>query len=200
MKLPIHPRGTNMPFRFYTAAVLLSFVLGCVPGTTTMITRQVNQPLPHETTLREFVDAATVVLTNNGFDIRVANERLGLVTTDWRTVRNSSDETTNTISKIGSIFGGGPCTESSRVFMVQVQRGREGYTLTPKVKLITETQSAYGTSTKADLIFPTKDTPEGVLASRLTEEINSILGLAPGNYYWTEKTIEAGELPSTSPR
>jgi len=167
--------------------MVLAIVL--VSCTTTITTRMVNQPVPNSIDTKQFLDAVTFVLVNNGFDIKMMNESFGLVNTDWRPVKSKSDTAANVLSALSAGFSGGLMTNYSRVMMIQVQLNDTGYTLTPKLRRQARTSSIYGTSTDENVNYPDADSAEGQLAIRIVQEINGLLNL-PNSYHWEEKVIE----------
>ncbi len=167
--------------------LIVLIVMGC---TTTITTRMINQPISEDTIERQkLLDTIGFVLIENGFDIKMVNESFGIVNTEWRTVESGVDTALNILSILGSSSS---TTTHSRAMMIQIQITENGYKLSPKLKRISRTRSAFGGSSDDRVDYPTKDSPEGKLAVKILEEINRLLGIE-NNYLWEEKVITIGE-------
>lgn len=173
--------------RITVLGLIVLVVMGC---TTTITTRIINQPISKDTIERQkLLDTIGFVLIENGFDIKMVNESFGIVNTEWRTVESGADTALNILSILGSSSS---TTTHSRAIMIQVQITENGYKLTPKLKRISRTRSAFGGSSDDRIDYPTKDSHEGKLAVKIVEEINEKLDIV-STYIWEEKTITIGE-------
>lgn len=156
----------------------------------TMITRRVIQPVPTNANAnkKKVTDAITYVLIENGFEIKTINESFGLVTTEWREVKNSGNTTANVLGAIAVGLGGGTYTKYSRSMMLQIKTTESGYQITPKVAKISKSSNAFKSDTNQNVEYPTQDSVEGNLVGKIVEEINQLICIED-NYIWEEKQI-----------
>ena len=75
------------PVAALVAALLL---VGCAMQSVRV--HQMTKELYTESTNAEILTAATVVLQNHGFTIIMVNEKIGVLTTDWRQVQTSPED------------------------------------------------------------------------------------------------------------
>ena len=111
------------------AAVILIMFAGCA---TTMTTRSVIQPLSAGIEQKKITEAVTYVLIENGFDLKLVNESMGLITTEWREVKSGADTAANVLGILSAGMGSGSYTSYSRAMMIQVKTANDGYQFTPK--------------------------------------------------------------------
>jgi uncharacterized lipoprotein len=149
----------------------------------------INQPVVDPIETKNFFDTVSYVLIENGFDIKMINETYGIISMEWRPVKSGADTAATILSAFDS---SGSMTSYSRALMVQIQMTDTGYVLAPKLKRMSTTTSGFGRSSQENVDYPTPESHEGKLATKIVEEINIKLGL-PNNYMWQEKVIEIGK-------
>jgi hypothetical protein len=176
----------------FLVALLLTLA-GCA---TTIVTRVVIQPVQDMTDTKSMIDAITYVLTNNGFDVAFINEKYGLINSDWRPIQSTADTAASVISILGSAMSKGPSSYStySRDMMISFQIFANEYHVIPKLKRKTNTTSFYGGSNREDVEYPTADSNEGKLVTKIISEINRLLRV-PDDIQWEEKVVRVGEEP-----
>lgn len=173
------------------ALALPMAVLAC---TTTITTRLVIQPVQDATNMKSMTDAITYVLTNNGFDVAFINEKYGLINTNWRPIQSSADTAASVLSIVGAAMSRGPSSYStfSRDMMISFQLFANEYHVIPKLKHRTNTIGLYGGSSREDVQYPTPDSSEGKLVTKIIGEINGLLKI-PDDMQWEEKVITVGQ-------
>lgn len=170
---------------------------------TTITTRQIVQTLPNAKDVepRDIFDASMAVLSELGFGFRVANERLGLIETEWRDATSGLDNTVTVLSAVSSALAGGAMTVQNRVLSFQVRVLANGYIITPKVQISSST--GY-TSRTSQVSYPGPDTNEGKLAEEIVRRVNEYLGMTGAKLTWHEEQItvnaygERMETPDSS--
>ena len=175
-------------------SVALSLALvGC---TSTIVTRVVIQPVQDSSDMKSMMDAVTYVLTNNGFDVAFINEKYGLINSDWRPIQSSADTAASVLSIVGSAMSRGPSSYStySRDMMISFQLFSNEYHVIPKLKRKSNTTSFYGGSIRENIEYPTADSNEGKLVTKIITEINRLLSI-PDDINWEEKVVTVGEEP-----
>jgi hypothetical protein len=172
---------------------LAAILAGC---TTTITTRVVIQRVQDMTDMKSMTDAITYVLTNNGFDVAFINEKYGLINSDWRPIQSSADTAASVLSIVGSAMSRGPSSYStySRDMMISFQMFANEYHVIPKLRRKTNTTGFYGGSSRENVEYPTADSNEGKLVTKIVSEINSLLKVAD-DIQWEEKVVTVGEEP-----
>ncbi len=160
---------------------IISILTSC---TTTMTTRLVYQPMDDSIEMGKFLDAASAVLIENGFDIAMINMSYGIVNTGWRPIASGAD----TASTILSAFGDGPSQSYSRTLSVQIQRKEYSYIVIPKLKRIK--QSVFGG--QEDIEYPDQNSDEGKLVVKIIKRINELLRIK-NDFSWEKNEIKARE-------
>ena len=166
------------------------FIMGC---TSTITTRNVTQVIPTNKKAedKKIMDTVNYVLIENGFEIKNINETFGLITTEWREIKDSGDTTANVLGAIAVGLGGGSYTKYSRKMMVQVKIKKEGYQIIPKLVKEAKTNTTFKSNSDKNIFYPDKESNEGKLVIKILKEINGYLEIK-NNYEWNEKTITVG--------
>jgi hypothetical protein len=180
-------RRILLPIALYMA------LIGC---TTTIVTRVVIQPVQDTIDMKSMIDAVTYVLTNNGLDVAFINEKYGLINSGWRPIQSGADTAASVLSIVGSAMSRGPSSYStySRDMMISFQFFANEYRVIPKLRRKTNTTGFYGGSNREDVEYPTADSNEGKLVTKIVSEINGLLKVAD-DIQWEEKVVTVGEEP-----
>ncbi|TFG90856.1 MAG: hypothetical protein E4H15_06865 [Syntrophobacterales bacterium] len=168
------------------AAVITVFLAGCV---TTIITRSAYQPYEQTFERKIIIDAITFSISENGFDIAMLNETYGIINTSWRKVTSGTDTAISVLSILGSK---GSYSTYSRELSLTFKIDDTGYTVTPKLRKITNTTSKFSSGSSDYIEYPTQDSSEGKIMMKIMREINSALGISD-QINWSEKEITVGE-------
>lgn len=165
--------------------------LGCA---TTITTRKITQNTDIKLGKKEVMDAITLVLFNNGFDVAMMNENYGLINTNYRIVNSGTDTALSVLNIVASSLSHNPSSYSiySRELMLTFQITNEGYIVIPKVKKIENSSSAFGHSSQDNIEYPVENSAEGKLTDKIITEINKMLGIE-NSFMWTEKEISVSE-------
>jgi hypothetical protein len=166
-------------------------MFGCA---TTIVTRVVIQPLSNISDRKDLMDAITYVLTNNGFNVAFINEKYGLVNSDWRPIQSGADTAASVLSALGSAMSSGPSSYStySRDMMISFQILDNEYHIIPKLKRKSSSTSIFGGSNRENVEYPTSDSDEGKLVTKIVREINDLVHV-PDDIQWEEKVVSVGE-------
>lgn len=175
--------------KFLAVAWVVVMVLMVTSCSTTVLTRSVFQSYqPSANIKRDTFDAISASLVNNGFEISLANERLGLVNTAYRNVFSGGDMAANVIGAFASALSKTHYTSYSRTLALSFQVTDTGYRVVPKVSRSAKTASVYKTDTTSEVEYPTQSSDEGKLVMKIISEINRTLGLAD-HVVWEEKEV-----------
>lgn len=167
--------------------VVVWLLVGCAPQTAMLRTKSCAQTLPSSTETKKTLDVIAGVLVNNGFEITMVNETVGIVTTGWRDVTTGGEQRTNTTMAVLSALGGGAYNTTNKQMQVNARVRLEGYQLTPRLREIRTANSGYlsGAQNARDIPFE-ESSAHGVLIERIVKEINDLLHV-PSGFAWVVK-------------
>jgi hypothetical protein len=175
------------------AIALFALLATSCAQTSRIITRSVIQDFSSnsETRNKAIFDSAITVLTRNGFDVTVANERLGLINTSYRDIESKADSSANVIGAILYAMSSGPRTYNSysRSLMISIQIKESGYVVIPKISQHIRSTNVFSSNTAEKASFPEQKSDEGRMVDRLISEINESAGIE-SDFRWEEKEIE----------
>lgn len=168
-------------------ALAVSTIIGCA---TTVRTRSVFQDFtPSASMKHDTFDAISAALINNGFEISLANERLGIVNTAYRSMHSGADTAANVAGIFVAAFNpNNTYTSYSRALSLSFQVTDSGYRVVPKLARNAKTAKPFTIDNHSTVEYPTKDSDEGKLVSKIISEINRTLGLSD-SFVWEEKVV-----------
>jgi len=171
-------------------AVLVTLMLGGCAST--VRARSVHQSFSSSAPREAAVDAIQGVLTRNGFSVASANERLGVVSTTYRRLEDSSGFALNALSRM-NMPGRTPdrtYISYSGAIMIRVQVDEGGFRVAPKIKRSSTAHTTFRDDTEDSISYPAQDSAEGKLVAKIVSEINQSLGI-PDAFFWEDREVKA---------
>lgn len=176
--------------------ILISLAFLLASCSTLVRTRSVVQDFePSAALKRDGFDAISSTLIKHGFEISLANERLGIINTTYRDLTSGTDATLNLLGVVSTALNpSGSYTSYSRSLSLSFQVTDRGYRVVPKLSIASKTTTAFKSDTSTHIEYPDQNSPEGRLVARLIREINRTLGISD-SYGWEEKavTVDGGD-------